>query len=498
LITDPVVVNNEDGDVATMGEENEQRGGGGGGGGGGDGAGQQPGPVTTILYLKTQYVWGPGDSPTAGVDELLMQQDTDGKQWYPLQDAQGDVVSLIHMPLGAGATQAEVAGQWTYSPYGEVLTYEQFHPHPVVVFGHKSLVVDRLDTQAVSWDTDLGTISDTQRLIPGAKLISYARNRTYSPGLGRWLQQDPNASGLPVNVAIFFHGISPVMPGIGVDIADRTSDGVALSLLGRSNPIRWSDPTGLFTTAGFAPLAPGMAAGIVIGAISGALDGSGNPNVGWLYGGVRGAATGAAFGAGFGAAGAMVSAYAGSGIGVLAGVLGRYAIPNFVGGAYASGTGQFMDGNGISISQMLQDAAVSAVFGSAIGSGAEALSRRFLVAAAGGAKSPLLGRYLSESGGRWGGQATRRLNHEIATELESQGYRIIGGAGRGPEEWIPGPGGRRLGGTFVDITATNGATTIRVQTVSTSRSGALTADEANAAARIRAAFPNDILRLVPK
>lgn len=79
LITDPVMVNNDDGDVATMGEENEQRGGGG--------AGQQPGPVTTILYLKTQYVWGPGDSPTAGVDELLMQQDTNGKQWYPLQDA---------------------------------------------------------------------------------------------------------------------------------------------------------------------------------------------------------------------------------------------------------------------------------------------------------------------------------------------------------------------------------------------------------------------------
>jgi hypothetical protein len=243
LITDPVVVNNEDGDVATMGEENEQRG--GGGGWGGDGAGQQPGPVTTILYLKAQYVWGAGDSPTAGVDELLMQQDTNGKQWYPLQDAQGDVVSLIHMPLGAGTTQAEVAGQWTYSPYGEVLTYEQFHPHPAITHGHKGLAIDRLDAPALSWDTATSSLSDTHRLMPGATLLAYARNRIYSPQLGRWLQQDPNESGLGTITAILHHGRMSVQSP-SVELVARLADGHSLYGYVRGNPLSGSDPLGLY------------------------------------------------------------------------------------------------------------------------------------------------------------------------------------------------------------------------------------------------------------
>ena len=247
LITDPVVVNNEDGDVATMGEENEQRGGGGGGsgGGGGDGAGQQPGPVITILYLKTQYVWGPGDSPTAGVDELLMQQDTNGKQWYPLQDAQGDVVSLIHLPLGAGTPQAEVAGQWTYSPYGEVLTYEQFHPHPAITHGHKGLAIDRLDAPALSWDTATSSLSDTPRLMPGAKLLGYNRGRTTNFALGRFMQADPNASGLALQSSILFHGVATSAFEATVKVQTRLGDGLNLFGYLGSNPLTRDDPMGL-------------------------------------------------------------------------------------------------------------------------------------------------------------------------------------------------------------------------------------------------------------
>src|SRR5262249_47444983 len=107
--------------------------------------------------------------------------------------------------------------------------------------------------------------------------------------------------------------------------------------------------------------------------------------------------------------------------------------------------------------------------------------------------SPLLRRYLSESGGRWGGTEVRRLNHGLASDLEARGFRITGGAGRAAEEWIPG-----AEGTFVDITATNGTQTIRYQTVNTLANGRLEASEAAAAARIRAAFPNDQLILVSK
>lgn len=106
---------------------------------------------------------------------------------------------------------------------------------------------------------------------------------------------------------------------------------------------------------------------------------------------------------------------------------------------------------------------------------------------------------MSGSGGRWGGTATRALNNELATELESQGYRITGGAGRASEEWICGPGGGTKGGTFIDITAKNGASTIRIQTVTTLADRVTpTTAEAAAAARIRAAYPNDVLKLVPK
>jgi hypothetical protein len=55
-----------------------------------------------------------------------------------------------------------------------------------------------------------------------------------------------------------------------------------------------------------------------------------------------------------------------------------------------------------------------------------------------------------------------------------------------------------LGGTYVDITAKLGDMTVRVQTISTTASGAPTAAEAAAAARIGAKYPNDILILIPK
>jgi hypothetical protein len=72
------------------------------------------------------------------------------------------------------------------------------------------------------------------------------------------------------------------------------------------------------------------------------------------------------------------------------------------------------------------------------------------------------------------------------------------GAGRESEEWIPGPQGKK-GGTWVDITAQSGATKVRIQTIDTLRDGSTpTPREAAAAERIRLAFPQDVLILVPK
>ena len=111
----------------------------------------------------------------------------------------------------------------------------------------------------------------------------------------------------------------------------------------------------------------------------------------------------------------------------------------------------------------------------------------------------MLANYLNGSGGRWGGTSTRLLNDSLATDLENSGYTVTGGAGRASEEWIPGPGGGTAGGTFVDLTATNGSSVFRIQTISTLSDGITpTASEAAAAARIQTAFPNDQLLLVPK
>jgi|GEM_PF-1756731 len=113
------------------------------------------------------------------------------------------------------------------------------------------------------------------------------------------------------------------------------------------------------------------------------------------------------------------------------------------------------------------------------------------------ASSPLLSETITASGGRLGGTTTRALNSNLAEQLIGEGFTIIGGGARAPEEFIRGSDG--LGNTFVDITATNGSSVIRIQTVSTLADGVtLTAFEEAAAARIRRAFPNDILILIPK
>ncbi len=104
------------------------------------------------------------------------------------------------------------------------------------------------------------------------------------------------------------------------------------------------------------------------------------------------------------------------------------------------------------------------------------------------------------SGGRLGSTTTRALNANLAEHLEAQGFSLEGGGGgRLPEEFIPGPGGGVKGGTYVDVTARNGSNWVRIQTIDTLADGVTpTAREAAAAARIRAAFPNHTLILVPK
>jgi hypothetical protein len=105
--------------------------------------------------------------------------------------------------------------------------------------------------------------------MPGAKLISYARNRTYAPGLGRWLQQDPNASGQGV-LTVDFLGSRPPSPGLVVALEMRGVDGLSLYGYSKCNPVLHGDPTGLLVSELVSPYATiGLTAGqIAYGLVS--------------------------------------------------------------------------------------------------------------------------------------------------------------------------------------------------------------------------------------
>jgi RHS repeat-associated protein len=102
-------------------------------------------------------------------------------------------------------------------------------------------------------------------------------------------------------------------------------------------------------------------------------------------------------------------------------------------------------------------------------------------------------------GGRLGKQSTRDHIDDVATEMEKRGWTITGGGTRGPEEYLPGPGGGRKGSSFPDITATKNGKTLRVNTVDTRADGVTPSTrEATNAARIRSQTPGDHLLLIPK
>jgi hypothetical protein len=61
--------------------------------------------------------------------------------------------------------------------------------------GHQGLFFDRLDAVATA-----------DPLVVGGRGIYQNRNRSYDPVLGRFLQRDPNGSGVPVLAAMAMHG----------------------------------------------------------------------------------------------------------------------------------------------------------------------------------------------------------------------------------------------------------------------------------------------------
>jgi hypothetical protein len=116
----------------------------------------------------------------------------------------------------------------------------------------------------------------------------------------------------------------------------------------------------------------------------------------------------------------------------------------------------------------------------------------------GNIRCPSSARSTVPSGGRLGSPNTRAQVAEIQAELKARRWTVTHGGTLG-EEYIPGPGGARVGSAFPDITATKNGRTLRINTTDTlSDAVTPTAREATNAAKIRRLKPNEHLLLVPK
>ena len=163
------------------------------------------------------------------VDEFVAQidagdaQNPDGQVFYMLQDGNYNVVALVN---ASGA----VVEQYAYRPYGSLVAVDSLGSAPVNTAGHQGLFYEHIDSGA--------------GLEVGAAGFYYNRNRFYSPALGRFLQRDPNETGL-ARLRFFASSVGPLAietPVIKFD--DHFRDGINVFAYQRSNPTRFVDPMG--------------------------------------------------------------------------------------------------------------------------------------------------------------------------------------------------------------------------------------------------------------
>jgi hypothetical protein len=205
---------------------------------------QQDMPVPPTNYVSREYVWGPGDN---GVDELLCQWAWPSRDvpWWVISNAGGDCVALVTQ--ATVGVPSRVAWQGAYDAYGQVIAARTIVSHPPLRAGHKGLFAERLDG-GVAWLTGVPTLGDLDRgrLEPPATLVYHNRNRTLSPTLGRFLQSDPNASGLALVSSVPHSGRSTLLGVHSADLGAMTADGANLFCYATSDPVNRRDPTGLF------------------------------------------------------------------------------------------------------------------------------------------------------------------------------------------------------------------------------------------------------------
>ena len=194
----------------------------------------EPRDGTTV---KHEYIYGP-----SYVDEFIVQIDENGNPFYMLQDASFNVVALTN-------AQGNVAVQYTYSPYGQLLALDEFSSHPVNRVGHQGLFFENFNGNGIG----LNTVG-----------LYYNRNRWYSPSLGRFMQRDPNEAGQPINTALQMNAQTfEIALGL-FDSEKHYQDGMNLYQSNKNNPIIFLDPKGLFGYISTIGAVSGLAVGLMV------------------------------------------------------------------------------------------------------------------------------------------------------------------------------------------------------------------------------------------
>jgi YD repeat-containing protein len=300
------------------------------------------------VFLDREYVWGPGGS--APLDELIAQFDRAHDVVYAIHDIGGDLVSVINRNSSG---KGRVCAQYTYDPYGAVLTADHPVQHAYLRIGHKGLFYD-------GWNEPLTNsilLEERQVLRPNnADGVYHVRNRAFNPALGIWMQEDPNSSGEVLLDDIAFHGsrFLPYVPN--PDLRARLAQSLSLFEYVGGNPPARIDPFGLaeYTLGGVIKAGGWGAAigGTSNAVVTGVYKGGSTKDIAVSFGkGALAGAVGGAIGYGFGAAAAWAEW---EGFGVMVG-------GSFFGGAGSGATSGLL--NGRSGKEVLEDAGWGAALG---------------------------------------------------------------------------------------------------------------------------------------
>lgn len=191
-----------------------------------------PAQPTAGYTLERDHVYGPDY-----VDEFVAHIDTQGAPHYVLQDAEYNVVALTGGGEGdgpgGGGSGPLVELQYAYEAYGKVIEMDEI----VLVdnrAGHHGLFFDRFNSTY-----------GAPFIKRNALGLYDARNRSYDQTLGRFLQRDPNETGMTLITAAAMSGQSWEILLDGFDPQGHYGDGMSLYQYLGSNPVSRQDPLGL-------------------------------------------------------------------------------------------------------------------------------------------------------------------------------------------------------------------------------------------------------------